>query len=210
VARRVVCISRTTGGGGEAVGRLVAERLGFRYLDDEIVAQAAQKGGLDAAAVADAERRRSTMERFLEELDEAGGAETGGYAGFVSWHDLNVLTTEDVRALIRDAVAEAAAQGEVVIVAHAASHLLGARDEVLRVLVTASDETRVRRVAEAGGLDAKAAAKALKDSDAARADYLKRFYGVKAELTTHYDLVVNTDALTPEEAAAAVAQAASR
>ena len=42
-------------------------------------------------------------------------------------------------------------------------------------------------------------------SDAARADYLERFYGVEPELPTHYDLVVNTDVLTVEQAAAAIA-----
>jgi hypothetical protein len=43
---RVVCISHATGSGGGEVGRLVAERLGFLYVDDEIVAQAAAKGGI--------------------------------------------------------------------------------------------------------------------------------------------------------------------
>ena len=36
----VVAISREHGAGGEQVGALVAERLGFRYVDDEIVAGA--------------------------------------------------------------------------------------------------------------------------------------------------------------------------
>lgn len=33
---RVLCISYVTGASGEEVGRLVADRLGFRYVDDEI------------------------------------------------------------------------------------------------------------------------------------------------------------------------------
>ena len=40
---RVVCISRAAGAGGEQVGRLVAERLGFRYFDDEVIALASER-----------------------------------------------------------------------------------------------------------------------------------------------------------------------
>ena len=65
---RVVCISHTLGAGGPEIGRLVSERLGFRYLDDEIVAWAAERGGLDEELVADVEQRRSLARRLLEEL----------------------------------------------------------------------------------------------------------------------------------------------
>jgi cytidylate kinase len=47
----------------------------------------------------------------------------------------------------------------------------------------------------------------IKKSDAGRVDYLKRFYGVSVELPIHYDLVINTDALSVEQAAALIAQA---
>jgi hypothetical protein len=49
MARTVVCISHAAGAGGEEVGRLVAERLGFLYVNEEIVARAAAKGGVEAA-----------------------------------------------------------------------------------------------------------------------------------------------------------------
>ena len=49
----------------------------------------------------------------------------------------------------------------------------------------------------------------MKDSDAGRRDYLRRFYDVDEELPTHYDLVVNTDVLSPDRVAQVVARAAS-
>jgi cytidylate kinase len=114
-----------------------------------------------------------------------------------------------VRALIRETIEQTAAKGNVVIVAHAASHALPQGPDALRVLVTASPETRAKRLAEVEGVDESDAARAVKDSDAARRDYLKRFYGVE-ELPTHYDLVVNTDGLTFDQAADLVLAAASR
>jgi len=74
--------------------------------------------------------------------------------------------------------------------------------------VTASPETRAQRLSESRGIEPKEAGRSIKESDAARADYLRRFYGVDAELPTHYDLVVNTDVLSIAQAAELVAQAA--
>jgi cytidylate kinase len=69
------------------------------------------------------------------------------------------------------------------------------------VLVTASGPTRQRRLAASLRVDEKEAARVMKRSDAGRADYIKRFYGIGAEHPTHYDLVINTDKLTPDDAA---------
>lgn len=196
MACRVVCISHATGAGGEEVGRLVAERLGFLYVDDEIVARAAAKGGIGADEVADEERRKSLAARVLEAIAQGGGeAWTMGAVGPTRFPD--ELGSDDVRALIREAIEQTAGRGNVVIVAHAASHAVGPGHEALRVLVTGSPTTRAARVGE----------RTVKDADAARRDYLKRFYGVDEELPTHYDLVVNTDVLSVERAADLIAQA---
>ena len=73
MARTVVCISHAPGAGGEEVGRLVADRLGFLYVDEEIVARAADKGGVHAADVADEERRKSFAARALNAIAQGGG-----------------------------------------------------------------------------------------------------------------------------------------
>jgi cytidylate kinase len=205
MARTVVCISHAAGAGGEEVGRLVAERLGFLYVNEEIVARAAAKGGVDAADVADEERRKSLAARALNAIAQGGGeAWTLGAVGPLSSRE--ELDSDDIRSLIRETIEQTAARGKAVIVAHAASYAIGHGDGVLRVLVTASPETRTTRVAEAEGLDQAGAARALKGSDAGRADYLKRFYDVREESPTHYDLVLNTDALSIEQAADLIAR----
>ena len=202
-----VCISRATGAGGEQVGRLVADRLGFVYVDEEIVSRTAAKAGIDAGTVADEEARKSVVSRMLQALAQSG-AEALAVGGGPPPRPDDEPTGEAVRVLIRETIEQTAAQGNVVIVAHAASHALPPLSNALRVLVTASPEMRMKRVGEAQGLDDAGAARAVKESDAARRDYLKRFYGVE-ELPTHYDLVVNTDLLSFDQAAELVAAAAS-
>ncbi|HEY6076698.1 MAG TPA: cytidylate kinase-like family protein, partial [Gaiella sp.] len=179
---RVVCISHATGAGGEEVGRLVAERLGFLYVDEDIVARAAARGEITAAEVADEERRKSLVSRLLEAMAQSN-SEVGGTVV------VQGLDRDAVRALIRETIERTAARGNAVIVAHAASHVVEPGDESLRVLVTASPSTRADRLCVAEALEPAKAARAVKDSDAGRRDYLKRFYEIDEELPTHYDLV---------------------
>jgi cytidylate kinase len=199
-----VCISHATGAGGEEVGKLVAERLGFLYVDEEIVARAAATGGINHADVADEERRKSLVSRVLDAMVYGSSELRLGIPGRVS----EVLNSDDIRALIRETIEQVATRGDAVIVAHAASFAVTRGPSVLRVLVTASPNTRAARVGEAEGLDEAQAARAVKDSDAGRRDYLKRFYDVDQELPTHYDLVFNTDVLSIEQAVELVSNAA--
>jgi cytidylate kinase len=204
---QVICISHLTGAGGESIGQIVAERLGFQYLDDEIIERAAELVSLDPAVIGSVERRRSLVSRFLHQLGDAGAADTQprvqASSRQIHSHESGreLPVAEDIRALIREVIGEAAQEGNVVIVSHAASMALAGRDDVLRVLVTASPETRARRVASTRNLDARKAARVVKAEDDARADYLKRFHRIDRELPTHYDLVVNTDVLMPDRAA---------
>lgn len=206
VACSVVCLSQTTGSGGEEVGRLVAERLGYLYVDEDIVAKAAARGGVEPRDVADEERRKSFARRMLETLGE--GSEAWQLAGGVPVA-VEGLDSGDIRALIRETVVQTAARGKVVIVSHAASYAVEPSAEKLRVLVTASPASRSQRVAASEQVDQKRADGVIKESDAARRDYLKRFYDVDRESPTDYDLVLNTDVISSERAADLIARAAS-
>src|SRR5262249_531490 len=150
MACRVVCISRAMGAGGEEVGRLVADRLGFIYVDEEIVSRTAAKAGIDAGSVADEEQRRSFVTRMLQALAQSG-AEALAVGGGPPPQMDDEPTGEAVRVLIRETIEQTAAQGSVVIVAHAASYALPPGPDALRVLVTASPETRAKRLAAGHG-----------------------------------------------------------
>lgn len=195
--------------------------MGFRVINEEIVARAAAEAGVDQQAIVNVEQRKTALAKIADLL-VLWGASTPeffltsdaqlveGIAGVTaSYGPGSARQSAEFRDLIRSAIDEFMAAGEVVILAHAASQSLAGREQVLRVLVTASASTRSARLAGSYGLSAKQAESRIKNGDAGRADYLKRFYGIERELPTHYDLVVNTDELTPAEAAAAVVSVAS-
>ena len=206
VSANVVCISSTDAAGAQEAALSVANALGFRILDEDIIAKAAVEAGVEEETVADVERRKSALVRLIEGLGTAGMG-----AGYVMTAPVPVQDqpgSDALRGLIRSVIEEEAEAGSAVIVSHAASLALGARSDVLRVLITASTPTREERLASTLGVDSKEAARTLKRSDSGRADYIKRFYGVAEELPTHYDLVINTDKLSPDAAAALIISAA--
>jgi cytidylate kinase len=202
-AAGTICISHATGARGAEVARSVAEQLGLRYADEDVIAEAAEWADLDPAFVADAERRKPLLARILGSMSAQSTPRLP--PGDVA----RALPSDaDLRALITSAVTSLAREGGVVIVAHAASFAIGSGDAT-RVFVTASPSTRAERLAGERGIGAREAERVLRDEDAGRADYLKRFYGIDAELPSHYDLVVNTDALGVDGASRLVLEAAS-
>jgi len=201
---RVVCISRTIAAGGESIGYTIAERLGFRYVDEQIIERAAQQAQVDPKLVEASEHKKPLMQRLLDRLADA--ADLAGPLALATGLPVDAFTpastgyhatSDDLRVLIRAAIHEVAAAGNAVIVAHAASMALGAAPGVLRVMVTASPEIRAQRLATARGLSAAAAADAIAASDRERREYFQSFYHLKEELPTHYDVIINTDVITP-------------
>src|SRR5262245_14072542 len=124
---RAVCVSGPDGAHMREVARGVAERLGFALVDEEIVFRASAESGIEPEVVADAEKRRSFMERAFDAL---GNPDLSGFGGFGA---PETHVNDELRDLIRAAIEEAAERGSVVIVSHAASHALASQPDVLRV-----------------------------------------------------------------------------
>ncbi len=211
---QIVCISRTAAAGGEPVGQAVAERLGFRYVDEEVIERAAERARVTPDELKSVERKPSVIRRVMDAIGLAP-VDRGNLGGLVrkpldyDYYGVRGLPPEvpsDHRMLIRQAIHDIAEEGRVVIVAHAASMALADRSDVLRVLVTASPEVRAARLK----LESSEAARtAITHDDDGRRDYLQRFYGIAQELPTHYDLVVSTDKLAPEDVVSLVTSLAA-
>jgi hypothetical protein len=142
---QVVCISRTLAALGEQIGTLVAERLSFRYIDEQVIERAARLAQVDPKLVEAVEHRQPLLRGLMAKLAAARdlvGPVTATLAlglpafGF-SEHEGYRATSEDMRLLIQAAIREIASEGHSVIVAHAASMTLATRTDVVRVLVTA-------------------------------------------------------------------------
>lgn len=198
MAFNIIAIARTLSAGGETIGRMVSGELGMRYVDNEIIDQAAALVGVTDRDIAQAEgeTRKGLIERIFESFAPASGAAEIATANTVS-------ALPGYEQIIVDVIRRTASQGNVVIVAHGAAIALAERSDVLRILVTASQETRMARLM-ALGRGKTTAQRLLEESDQSRAEFLQRFYKLDEELPTNYDLVVNTDRMSAEQAAAMI------
>mgnify|MGYP001823372611 CR=1 FL=1 len=206
MTRSVICVSHQPGAGGRDLAAAVAEQLGYRYVDEEVVTSAAAAEELTVEELADVERRKSFFSRLMLDYGRSSGVMYAA-AGVPAEIVTGLPTSDQLRAAIRRAIEAIADQGRVVIVSHAASHAL-VGDQVLRVLVVAPDDVRIARIADAADGDRKAATRQLADHDAGRRDYLKRFYDIDEESPDQYDLVVNTGSIDPTSFASLVVGAA--
>ncbi len=181
---RVVSISRQVGTIGEDVARLSAERLGFRYIDYQVIQAAAREAGVSPETVSEAEHPPSLLTTKP------------------------LYTSTDYRTFIEDVIRDVAQEGNCLVVGHAAQVILRERFDTLHVLITGSPTFRARRIMAGMNVDEKTALKTVDRTDNERLDYFRRFYDTGWLTPCTYDLCINTDHLNPEQAAELVVQAA--
>jgi cytidylate kinase len=187
----LITISRQYGAGGSEVARLVAGRLGWTVVDNEIVDRVARRAGLATEIVA---RQDERVPSFVERLARALTASSQEYA----LPELGVAVRAEEPSLVKTTeivVQEAAAEGRVVLVGRAAPAVLGTTSDALHVKLAASREFRIRLAQEVEGLDAATAEKTMDQTDANRARYYRENYGRDWDDPTHYHMVLNTGLL---------------
>jgi cytidylate kinase len=174
----ILTISREYGSGGRDIGRMVAERLGYRYVDKELLYQELEQTGArwgQAARELD-EVCPTIWERFDWQ-----------YRGYVCRVEAVIL--------------EYAAADKVVIVGRGGSFLLDGVPFCLRVRLVAPLEVRLERVMIRESLDRTAAQRLIAQVDSDRACFIKANYGGDWDSEDIYDMTLNTGSLTYEQVA---------
>ncbi len=198
----LITISRQYGAGGSAVAAKVAEELGWRVVDNELVQRVAARAGLAPEDVAVREERVPT---FIERLAQTVVAATpelpvppaaGGTVDALSESDL-VRITERV-------VQEIAAEGRVVVVGRAAPAVLARQADALHVKVVAPRDYRIRIAAERLAVPREEAARILDTTDKMRARYHREYYDRDWSDPVNYHMVLNTGTLGVDGAAGVI------
>lgn len=205
---RVISISRQVGTAGEEVAQAVAKRLGFRFIDYQVIQDAAREAGVSPETVSEAEHTPSLITRLLEALARNPSMPVAAWADPVPLAASPMYTSTDYRHFVEEVIRQTATQGECVIVGHATQVILRDRFDTVRVLVTGSSGPRARRIKAGMGVDEKEALKIIERTDSERLDYYRRFYETGWLTPGSYDLCINTDHLTPQQAADVIAKAA--
>ena len=173
----IIVISTQMGAGGPEVGMALAQRLAYRYVDQELLQDAVRRYGL-------AEERLSQLDESKPTIFERFDAETRHY--------LTVLQTT---------LLELAELDNAVFMRGGGQWLLRGVPHVMRVRVVAPFELRVRqwikRVAAMTGEtpNQRAAADFVRRDDAEKSGRMRYLYEVDISDPMLYDLIVNTEHL---------------
>lgn len=181
-----VTISRPAGSGAEAIAADLADRLGWPCFDRELL-----------AAMAGDDQMRS---RLYESMDER---DLGWLEQLVRALAVGRYERTDYFPRLTETILSLARQSPGVFVGRGADLILPG-DRGLRVRLAASPEYCVRQYAEASGVDAEHAAQALREIERERAEFLRRHFNRTDDDLTRFDVVINIERWTREQAVALI------
>lgn len=189
----VITISNRYGCGAIAIAHLVAERLGYEYVDEQLPVVVAKRLMTSASAVESAEDAGTSMsERMLRAL-ESGTPELRGQPV--------VPFDEECLREVQEAVREYASHRNTVIVGRGANAILGRRPDVIRVFMHAPRDWRIHHIMDAHNVDEKTAAAEVDRIDRARTEYMRSYYGLTWTDPQNYDLCIDTSSFDPQACA---------
>ena len=170
---RIVTISRLIGCGGGYVGYLAAKELGFRYIDREILREAAKKLGTDVRQLEEIDGRPSSLLRSIVRSFGMGAPEA------ISQPPPTLPVYErDLFDLQSRVMREMADQYDAVIIGRGAFHVLRGRAGVIHVFVHAPEEFRVNRVMRVQNItDFNKARTLVRESDQRRKKFIRDMTG---------------------------------
>ena len=194
----LITISRQYGAGGSSVAALVAERLGWTVVDNDLVDRVAVRAGLSREEVADREERSPG---FVERIGLALAASSAEILTPETAAALKPMEEPRLVEVTERVVREVAAQGRVVLVGRAAVAVLARMPEALHVRVVAPRPERIREAMTRLRVDAREAERMVDASDASRARFQHDHYGRDWADPAGYAMVLNTASLGYDGAA---------
>jgi CMP/dCMP kinase len=196
----VITISRQFGAAGVPIGRALADRFKGEFLDRAIVAQVAVRSGIPENELESYDER---LPSIWQRIASALATSSPEVALPAQYDHLPSMSTHDrLVSITRTVIEEAAERGNAVILGRGAAFILRRRPNVLNVQLHASLDARVRylltRVEEIPPEtrpDERSLKELCQSIDTARANYVRRIFGVDWLDATHYDLAIDSGRL---------------
>lgn len=187
----IFTIGRQVGSGGRLVGKIIAQRLGLKFYDREILQIAAKESGIKGEFFERSDERNSMWSRFT--------------SFFMSDHLLpaeNCLSPQSLFKFQSDAIRQSAAVGPgAVFVGRCSDYILRDFADRVDVFVSADIKSRAKRAAQYFGVGEAEAEKKIADMEEARADYYNFYTEKKWGAAAGYNFCIDTTNITLEQAA---------
>ncbi len=190
----VITIGRQFGSGGRELGGKLAERLGFKYYDKELLSEAAKRAGVS--------------EEFFEKTDERFPTFLNGIFSFAfGFNPVNYysgstsISSDSLYRAQSEFIQQLAEEDSCVIVGRSADYVLRQYPQVVNVFVHASEDACVERILRRSceGITAdKVKAKAQRINKL-RANYYNFYTDKTWGAASSYDLTFDTSLMAMDD-----------
>jgi len=180
----IITIYQGASGEGQELAESLAQALGYRCVGREVLVEATQRYGIPEAK--------------LNEIVEKGP----------HWWERLLQDLRPYRIALQATLCELAHDGKLVYHGHLGHELLSGVGHVLKVLLSASIDVRVKQVRARQNLTDTAARHYIDEVDKARSRRLMEMFGADWRDPNRYDLTLNIGKMTREGAKRVIIEAA--
>lgn len=198
----VITISREIGSGGRTVGLKLAERLGIHYSDKRLIEELEKKLDVPAHGIEEIKgQKKGWLADFIQMVAPVpkASAIVGLDSKYIKEYspEVSVKKVYEAEREILNAIAD---EGSCVIAGRSGFFVLKDRPNKVDVFITASRDKRINRVMQKQNLSFEQAQALVDQVDKMRENYVQRYTGQSRYDARNYNLVINMDLLTEDEA----------
>ena len=189
MSNKIYTIGREFGSGGKAVGEALANRLGIKLYDKELLQQAAKDSGFCEEIFENHDEKPTSSFLYSLVMDtySVGSYNSSPFLDMPLNHKVFLAQFETIKKI--------ADRESCVIVGRCADYVLRNQERVLRCYLYAPDAYRASSVASLNLSTASEYQPLIDEVDKARASYYLKYTGYPVDNLELRDLVVNTACL---------------
>lgn len=182
----IYTIGREFGSGGKDIGLALAERLGVKCYDKELLAEAAKESGFCAEIFENHDERPTSSFLYSLVMD------TYSFGGYSTAPFLDMPLNHKVFLAQFDTIKKIAEKESCVIVGRCADYALADNPNCMNIFVHADMDYRAARIAKKMDLSANKARDLVHKTDKQRASYYNYYTSKKWGDSRSYDLTLDS------------------
>ena len=185
MAKAIITIGRQYGSGGREIGQRLAEKLGIKCYDSELLDRAAKDSGMCQEIFENHDERPTNSFLYSLVMDTYSmGYSSSAFADMPINHKVFLAQF--------NAIKEIAKEGPCVMVGRCADYALADNPNLVSVFVHAPLENRIRRIATKYDLTDSKAKDSILKTDKKRASYYNYYSSKRWGDSKSYDLCMNS------------------
>jgi cytidylate kinase len=175
----IITLGRRIGAGGLEIANKLAERLGVKVYDKELIKIAARHSGISTDLFEKNDERPIPKGRFARFFEQ-------------DYTQENAISEDGLFRTQSDIIRQLADEGSGIFVGRCADYVLRDREGMLSVFITADKADRIARIMEKDGLTAREAEKYIDQGERRRTSYYNYYTFKEWGDSASYDLCLNS------------------